>query len=64
MRKENGNVSMYVKSSELDEDWKYPRGIKILNDVPARFVMAVSPFRDSTDYSSIFRDAFIKRLFK
>ena len=54
IRKENERVSMYVKSSELDEEWKYPRGIKMFKEVPILSKISVSPFRENTDYSSIF----------
>ena len=53
-RKEGSEVSMYVKSDELDEDWRYPRGVKLFKSYPVEFRMDVSNFRENSDYSSIF----------
>ena len=62
IRKEHGETAMYVKASELDEDWVYPKGIKMFNDVPQVLNFQVSSLRELTDYTSIF-DSVSKKYF-
>ena len=54
IRKENKLTQLSVKEDELDADWMYPRGIKLLSMNPESMNLSVSPFRTETDYSEIF----------
>ena len=60
IRKEQEKTNLYVKESELDDDFKYPRGIKLFNSLPERFLMKVSPFRAESDYGAIFESVWNK----
>ena len=60
IRKENNLTRLYVKEDELDADWKFPMGIKLLSKRPSRMLLQVSPFRCETDYSEIYSSVFKK----
>ena len=60
IRKENNLTRLYVKEDELNADWKFPMGIKLLSMRPARKLLQVSPFRCETDYSEIYSSVFKK----
>ena len=43
-----------VKESELDDDSKFPRKIKLLASLPPNLSFSVSEFRSETEYSQVF----------
>ena len=60
IRKENLKTKMYVKEDELEENFSFAAGIKLLKDLPKRFNFKVSPFRCDTGYSEVFESVFTK----
>ena len=51
---------MYVKEDELDENFSFAAGIKLLKDLPKRLNFKISPFRCDTGYSEVFDSVFTK----
>ena len=60
IRKENLRTKMYVKEDELEENFSFAAGIKLLKDLPKKFNFRVSPFRSDTGYSEVFESVFTK----
>ena len=60
IRKENLRTKMYVKEDELDENFSFAAGIKLLKDLPKRLNFKISPFRCDTGYSEVFDSVFTK----
>ena len=54
IRRENDSTRLYVKEDELDPDWKFPSGIKMLSGLPLNLQVPVSSFRVDTNYGEIF----------
>ena len=50
----NGEVKLFLKQNELDETWMFPAGIKLLQDIPVPLRIEVAPFREISDYGSIY----------
>ena len=53
---------MYVKRDEMDEDWKFPAGVMLFETAPTLVGMNISPFREETEYSSVFKSVWTKYL--
>ena len=60
IRKENDLTKLYVKENELKDEFAFSTGIKLLNKVPSRVVMDVSPFRRDSGYSEVYYSVFSK----
>ena len=51
--KENQKTKLYVKADELEENFTFSAGIRLLKDLPTSFKFTVSPFRHDTMYSEV-----------
>ena len=45
---------LYMKHNELDTDYSFPTGVRLLKDVPNSLRLDVSPFRENSDYGTIY----------
>ena len=54
MRKEDDKTCLLVKQSELDDESKFLRKIKLLASLPPSLSFSVSEFRSETEYSQVF----------
>ena len=45
---------MFLKRDELSSRWEFPSGVRVLKNISAPLFLDVAPFRENTDYASIF----------
>ena len=51
---------LYLKYDELDDNFQFPNGISLLQNVPESLKLSVSPFRQETAYADIFESVWKK----
>ena len=54
IRKEKEKTKLYVKFDELDDNFTFSTGIKLLKDIPNSIKFSVSKFRQDTMYSEVY----------
>ena len=59
IKKEN-EVKLFLKKDELECDWMFPMGVKLLDNIPSSLKLEAAPFRENSDYGSIYESVMKK----